>query len=151
MEVRTAVAGDADAVFRLLTQFAVSYVPSRAAFDRHFPRLLATPDSVFLIAEHAAEPVGYLLGFVQLTLYANGPILQLQELMVEPSLRGRGIGSRLVEEACRVGCEHGCAEVTVATRRAAQFYQRLGFQETALYLKRKLEDESGALGEAYAE
>src|SRR4051812_15717684 len=96
-EIRPAQSGDAEGVFALLRQFAVSYAPDRAAFDRHFPRLLTDPDAELLVASEAKILVGYALGFRLLTLYANGAILELQELMVDPGSRGRGIGRSLVE------------------------------------------------------
>ena len=138
MEIRRTEARDAEAVFRLLTQFATSYVPRREAFDRQFPRLLESEQAVFLVVEVDGSVVGYLLGFLLPTLYANGSLLELQELMVDPDCRGRGAGSALVAEARRLAWEAGCVEVTVPTRRAAPFYVKLGFEETAVYLKQKL-------------
>jgi GNAT superfamily N-acetyltransferase len=136
--VRPAAPEDADAVFALLTQFAVSYQPQHAAFDQHYPRLLASQDADLLVACVDGRVVGYALGFRLLTLYANGPLLELQELMVNPQHRGTGLGRALVEAMVQRARETGCAEVTVPTRRAAGFYTALGFAETAVYLKHKL-------------
>lgn len=135
---RHTLPGDAEAVFALLTQFVTSYQLDRAAFDRHFPALVSRDQSVFLVADLGGEVVGYALGSVALTLYANGPVLELQELMVAPERRRRGIGRRLVEAALKWAVAAECAEATVPTRRARDFYVGLGFEETATYLKRRL-------------
>ena len=135
VQVRPAVAADADALFDLLRQFAVSYSPERSAFDRHFPRLLGDDHAELLVAQRDDEVVGYALAFRLLTLYANGPIMELQELMVDPASRGRGIGSKLVQAVTERAGALGCLEVTVPIRRAADYYRKLGFVETAVYLK----------------
>jgi N-acetylglutamate synthase-like GNAT family acetyltransferase len=137
VQVRSAAAADADALFGLLRQFAVSYAPERSAFDRHFPLLLADSHTGLLVAQQDDVVVGYALAFRLLTLYANGPIMELQELIVDPASRGRGIGRKLVEVMVEGAWGSGCVEVTVPTRRAADYYRKLGFTETGVYLKRK--------------
>lgn len=138
LTIRPARAEDADAVFGLLTQFVTSHAPKRAAFDRHFPRLISSAHSVFLVAALGGEVIGYALGNVALTLYANGPVLELQELMVAPERRGQNIGRRLVGAALERALAAGCVEATVPTRRARDFYVKVGFEETAVFLKRRL-------------
>ncbi len=141
VRVRSAEAGDAGCVFALLGQFAMSYRPLRAVFDQSYPRLLEGPASdgaELLVAEVDGDVVGYALAFRLLTLYANGPIVELHELMVEPTFRGRGIGGHLVHAVIDRARATDAVEITVPTRRARDYYLRLGFEETASYLKRKL-------------
>lgn len=138
LTIRPAEPGDTEAVFDLLIQFVTSYLPQREAFERHYPSLIASDHSVFLVGAIDDQVVGYALGSIALTLYANGPVLELQELMVAPECRRRGIGGRLVGATLEQALTAGCAEATVPTRRAKDFYVRLGFEETAVYLKRRL-------------
>jgi N-acetylglutamate synthase-like GNAT family acetyltransferase len=65
-------------------------------------------------------------------------VAELQELMVAPEWRRRGIGRRLVAAVVERARAAGAVEVTVPTRRAVAYYLALGFEETATYLKRKL-------------
>jgi N-acetylglutamate synthase-like GNAT family acetyltransferase len=136
--IRPARPADAEAIFALVEQFAMSYRPERDAFDRHFPRLLAADHVDLLVGEAGGRVAGYALAFRLLTLFANGIVVELQELMVAPEQRGRGIGSMLVESIAERARTAGAVEVTVPTRRARDFYLRLGFEETATYLKRKV-------------
>src|SRR3954467_8680940 len=136
--IRPARLADAEAIFPLLQQFATSYQPDRIAFEQHYPRLLAADHADLLVAEVAEQVVGYALAFRLLTLYANGIVVELQELMVAPEHRRQGIGRRLVEGIVEKAQAAGAVEVTVPPRRARDFYLPLGFEETALYLKRKL-------------
>src|SRR5439155_19390694 len=124
--------------FPLLEQFAMSYRPRRAAFDRHYPLLLGADHVELLVAELDGRIVGYAIAFKLLTLFANGEVVELQELMVDPEYRNQGIGRRLVEEIVERARAGGAIEVTVPTRRAADYYLRLGFAETATCLKRAL-------------
>jgi hypothetical protein len=55
LTIRPAATDDAVAVFGLLTQFVTSYQPDRGAFGRHFPRLIASGQAVFLVAESATR------------------------------------------------------------------------------------------------
>ena len=83
MAVRRALLSDADAVFRLLSNFATSYKPVHSAFDTNYPRLLETPGADLLVAEKGGQVVGYILGIDSLTLFANGVVTELLELYVE--------------------------------------------------------------------
>ena len=136
--IRPARRSDADRLFPLVEQFATSYRPDRAAFDRHFPLLLDADHADCLVAEARGDLLGYALAFRLLTLYANGVVAELQELMVAPEHRRRGIGRRLVAAVLERARAAGAVEVTVPTRRAREYYLRLGFEETATYLKRRV-------------
>ena len=138
LAIRSARPDDAEAVFGLLTQFATSYPPQHEVFDRHYPILTANSQAVLLVATIDEQVVGYALGSIALTLYANGPVLELQELMVAPERRRRGIGKELVEAVLEQALAAGCIEATIPTRRARDFYVGLGFVESAIYLKRRL-------------
>jgi len=61
---------------------------------------------------------------------------QLQELVVNASARGLDVGTELVR-AVEAECERrGVTQLTVASRRAGGFYDRLGFHESAEYMRR---------------
>ncbi|MFJ3773199.1 GNAT family N-acetyltransferase [Streptomyces sp. NPDC090075] len=137
--VRDATPSDADDVYGLLIGFVTSYRPDRAVFgDVTFPRVIeAASDgrAEFLVAEQDACVVGYLLAPRMPTLFAGGTVLELLELTVAEPLRGRGTGSALIRAAQARAREAKDVEVTVPTRRAADFYRALGFRETAVHLK----------------
>jgi N-acetylglutamate synthase-like GNAT family acetyltransferase len=133
--VRPAQVRDADTLFELLLAFATSYHPSRAAFERNLPKLIGSPESDLLVAEQEGAVVGYALAFDLLTLFANGTVTELQELMVAERWRRQGHGRSLVAAVIQRARGRGAVEVTVPTRRAADFYLRAGFVETAQYFK----------------
>jgi len=137
--IRPATAADADAVFGLLQQLAQTYPPDRTAFDESFPVFTSgeNPNALLLVAVDGAGTVrGYALTTFSRLLYTNGNSGHLQELVVDQSVRGTGIGSALIariEQLCR---ENSVRQLTVASRRAGGFYERLGYRSTADFLKR---------------
>ncbi|MFD4599194.1 GNAT family N-acetyltransferase [Streptomyces sp. NPDC058464] len=136
--VRDATPSDADDIYRLLSGFVTSCRPDRAVFDdATFPRIIeaaADGSAEFLVAERDSRVVGYLLAVRVPTLFAGGTILELLELTVAEPMRGRGTGSALIRAAQARAREAKDVEVTVPTRRAADFYRALGFHETAVHL-----------------
>jgi len=84
------------------------------------------------------ENLGYLLGFRHLTFYANGPVGWVEEVVVRRQARGLGIGRLLMSAFEQWAAEHGCALVALATRRAAPFYNALGYEESATYFRKLL-------------
>jgi GNAT superfamily N-acetyltransferase len=145
MQTRHARPEDAEAVFGLLGQLAATFTPDRAAFDRTFADLFqeagagssGLTENLLTVAEDDEGVVrGYALTSIVPLLYTNGPAAQIHELVVDESVRGQALGTALVhaiEEECR---SRGVRQLTVASRRAAGFYDRLGYSSTAEFLKR---------------
>ena len=136
--VRLVQAGDEDAVFALVQQLGHAFAPERAAFDTTIGSYLAgeQPNVVLLVAEEPEGLLGYALMTVVPLLSTNGPSAQLQEIVVDQRARGRDLGTalvRAVEEECVL---RGVTQLTVASRRAGGFYDRLGFHESAEYMRR---------------
>jgi GNAT superfamily N-acetyltransferase len=135
IEIRRAGPADGEALFPLLQGFAMSYPSDRAAFDAHLPRLVEAEHAAVWVACADEQVIGYLVAFHLLTLYANGVVTEIQELMVAPEWRGQGVGGLLVKTAIQNARARGSVEVTVPTRRAEAFYESVGFERTASYLK----------------
>ena len=113
-------------------------VPADAeAFQKAFPAVLADhPRSLLHVAEVDGVVAGYALTTINTLLYTNGPSAQLQEIVVDESMQTSGVGTalvRAVEKACE---EQGVTQLTVASRRAGGFYDRLGYTQQAEYMRR---------------
>jgi len=136
--IRSARPDDAERVFVLLKQLAASYAPDRRAFDESFAFLVDDEaTSALLVAEDAAGLViGYALTTITPLLYTNGRSAQLQELVVDNHVRGSGVGTALIEAIEAVCRDRRVSQLTVASRRSADFYERLGYRSTADFLKK---------------
>jgi GNAT superfamily N-acetyltransferase len=137
--IRALRSGDEDRLFALVSQLGHALIPDRAAFDATIAAYLSgeQPAVTLLVAEDDAGVVqGYALATIVPLLSTNGLAAQLQELVVDRGARGLDLGSALVhaiEEVCRA---KGVTQLTVASRRAGGFYDRLGFHESAEYMRR---------------
>lgn len=138
--IRPARPADAGRVYELVEQLEPAYLPDRSAFDVNFPTLLDdVATSVVLVAENAeGEIIGYALTTITPLLHVNGSSAQLQELVVSDAHRGEGVGTAMVEEVERVCRERAVRQITVASRRSADFYERIGYRSSADFLKRTL-------------
>jgi ribosomal protein S18 acetylase RimI-like enzyme len=91
---------------------------------------LALPHGIFLVARCGGEEVG--CGGLRLLPDAVG---ELTRVYVAPSLRGTGLGTRLMAELEAHAAAHGARELRLDVRsdlvEALGLYARLGFEETA--------------------
>ena len=138
MSVRAAGQEDAESIFEMFSDFAISYRPDRSAFDRSYSSLVSAAGADLLLAEDEHGAVGYLLACDMPTLFANGPVTELLELYVKPVNRNMGVGRLLVSTSVDQARDRGSVEVTVPTRRASEFYRAVGFELTAEFFKLKL-------------
>ncbi len=139
-EIRRATPADADAVAGLAAELAQSFAFSREKFRRSYPALLTDENACLLLAVDGQERLGYLLGFQHLTFYANGPVAWIEEVLVRHQDRGRGVGRALMSAFEPWAAAWGCALIALATRRAAPFYSALGYEQSAIYFRKMLED-----------
>lgn len=139
--IRPAQYADARAILALAKPFATSFVVDAPAFHQAFSALLASSQAHLAVAETARQLVGYVLGFEHYTFYANGRVAWVEEIMVSAAFRRQGIGQLLMQEFEAWARARGCKLVALATRRAATFYQALGYEESAVYFRKLLEVE----------
>ncbi len=139
INIRPAQDADAQAIFALAQPFATSFVVAEPAFHHAFLALLASSQAHLAVAETAQQLVGYVLGFEHYTFFANGRVAWVEELMVSEPLRRQGIGQLLMQEFEAWALARGCKLVALATRRAAAFYQAIGYEESAAYFRKLLE------------
>ena len=143
MNIRRAQSLDVDKLVPLASDLATSFVVDPAIFREAFQLCLQDENSIVLVAEHESSLVGYLLGFDHVAFFANGRVSGVEELYVIPQQRRRGIGRALMVEFEKWALSRSSAQIVVCTRRAAEFYSAIGYEETATcfrnVLKRKAE------------
>ncbi len=139
MEIREILPWDKPHFCRMVREFyrlpAVDHqIPDDHA-ERTFDLLMGdTPYARCFVAVDARDvPHAYCLCAVTWSNEAGGLCVWLEELMVEPSLRGQGIGQRLLGAAMAAypDAARFRLEVTAQNPRAAALYRTLGFEDLA--------------------
>jgi GNAT superfamily N-acetyltransferase len=136
--IREARFADVEAVLPLAEEFVTSFDVDRAAFLTSFQKLIVDDSALILVAETEVSLVWYCLGFVHGTFYANGPVAWLEEIMVKADHRRSGVGGRLMEAFEAWSKQKGAILSALSTRRAATFYEAIGYEASATYYRRFL-------------
>lgn len=136
--IRVARPRDAEALLALAKAFAISFVVDPNAFRVAFAELPALPSGYLAVADADKDIVGYVLGFDHYTFYANGRVAWVEEIMVQEDYRKIGIGRSLMQSFEGWAADRDVKLVALATRRAAAFYKALGYEESAVYLRKPL-------------
>jgi len=134
LEIRRAAAAD---VPRIL-----AFIRSLAEYERGLHEVQATeagllrdgfgPRPFFecILAELDGEAAGFALFFFNYSTWKGRPGVYLEDLFVEPRLRGRGIGKALLQAVAQFALEHGCErvqwEVLDWNTPAIDFYRAIG-------------------------
>jgi GNAT superfamily N-acetyltransferase len=122
----------------LAQAFATSFVVEPGALQQSFSAALVDANVCLVVAEQEQQVIGYLLGFVHTTFYANGPVAWVEEITISAAYQRQGVGRLFMQDFERWAAERGAKLVALATRRAAPFYQALGYQESAMYFRKLL-------------
>ena len=136
--IRRAAPADSAALFDLTREFATSFHPQVGIFEQSLNTLIKQDDALLLVIDEANQLLGYLLGFDHHTLYANGRVSWVEEIMVRPDRRRSGLGRDLMLKFEQWAATRGSRLVALATRRAAPFYTAIGYHESALYFRKLL-------------
>lgn len=138
MKIRKAELDDLQSVLILVKEFAMSFQTIESNFENAYINLLDDKQATVYVAEHDTEIIGYCLGFVHDTFFANGKVSWLEEIMVDKNYRRSGVGTALVQAFESFSNQNGCRLAALATRRAGDFYSAIGYEESAAYYRKVL-------------
>jgi GNAT superfamily N-acetyltransferase len=124
-ELRTAEASDVEALQALFRRSSLSNEGDRATLLAHPDALVFADIAVKEGRTRVATEGGDIVGFVTLALAAAA---ELDDLFVEPSRMGQGIGRLLVDDAVATARANGYRRLEViANPHAIAFYSKVGF------------------------
>ncbi len=136
MNIRKALLDDKQDVFILAKALATSFDVEEDKFNIIYEEYCTKKDISLIVADIDKEIIGYCLAFHHKTFYANGLISWIEELMVKEDFRGKNVGSELMIEIERIAKERGSNLIALATRRAADFYLKNNYEESATYFRK---------------
>ncbi len=108
------------------------FTPEREAQRRGLARIVGHPDvGVILVAREGGAIVGMTNLLYTVSTALGTRVALLEDMVVAPHARGRGVGSALLARAIAVAREQGCGRITLLTdgvnEAAQRFYARHGF------------------------
>jgi ribosomal protein S18 acetylase RimI-like enzyme len=131
----------AQAVVDLLNRYAQEPAGGGAGLDEWVKQNLIAAlqrrrDALILLAPYEGQAVGLMNAFEGFSTFAAAPLLNIHDVYVLPSLRGKGIARALFEYAERVAGHRGCCKMTLEVLSdnlsAQRLYRTLGFEAYAL-------------------
>ena len=157
MEIGFATRADLGAMADLLGElFALEgeFAPRREKQLAALELLLDDADHGRLfVLRDGGRVVGMANALIHVSTAEGGPVLLLEDVIVAATHRGRGHGRRLVEHVLDWARESGLSRATLLADRdnrpALDFYRRLGFEESAMVVRRlRLQARSRRAGRA---
>jgi ribosomal protein S18 acetylase RimI-like enzyme len=128
------------------SRFPLINDPPEPGFEGFLARCRLNPEYVVLVAEEEGRIVGYALGSLEAvnwTILAREHAL-IQDVVVDPDFRGRGIGTALVQRMVRelrtLGAERILLHMPIHNESARQMYENAGFRATMVEYYRGPED-----------
>jgi GNAT superfamily N-acetyltransferase len=101
--------------------------------ERLVPGLRAQPAALILLAYVEGKAVGIATCFRGFSTFAAQPLVNIHDLAVLLSHRGRGIGRQLLDGVVRKATELGCCKVTLEVKannaKARRVYEMAGFSQ----------------------
>lgn len=132
--LRAAQPDDAAAITALMRELAdyekLAHLFVATADDLREALFGTRPAAECLVAEHEGRLVAYALFFQNYSTFLGRKGLYLEDLYVQPTQRGAGLGSRLLRRLAAIAQERGCGRfewsVLDWNQPAIDFYTRMG-------------------------
>lgn len=127
--IRRATINDKEQIYRLLVVLEETAVDPQG-FTDVFTSNLSNPLVFYYVYEQEFKILGFISIHVQKLLHHTANIAEIQELIVDETIRHQGIGNLLFQKAKEVAAENGCNQLEVCCnqRRTSshKFYQSQG-------------------------
>jgi GNAT superfamily N-acetyltransferase len=120
----------------------LKFIRDLAAYEREPDAVVATEEDLLrhgfgqnpyyrcLMAEWDGAPAGFALFFYDYSTWLGRPGIYLEDVFVDPSQRGRGIGKALLQRLAAIALEEGCGrlkwQVLDWNEPSIEFYRGLG-------------------------
>jgi ribosomal protein S18 acetylase RimI-like enzyme len=139
VSVRPAEDEDAVDIAGLVAMLAAELGDPTPVTPAYVADYLQRPGCHALLAMRSSEVLGLLSYSFRPGLYHAADSCIVDELIVQPAERNRGVGTLLLNEVIRLARQQGCAEVSLGVMKsspaALRFYRRAGFEDQALLLE----------------
>lgn len=102
-----------------------------------FQKVLDSKTNYVLVAEDGSRLAGFITASIRSIVRYAQPIMQVDELYVDPDFREHGLGRKLIQEIENLGAENNCLGIYIesAYKHAGghKFYQKNGYEKRGYY------------------
>lgn len=127
--IREATINDKEEIYRLMMVLENGEMIKKDYSDIYDANLL-NPNIFYFVYEKDNCVVGFISIHVQKLLHHSSNIAEIQELIVDESFRGQGIGKHLFQKAQLIALENACAQLEVCCNQTRtnshKFYESQG-------------------------
>ena len=142
VEIRSCTQEDFETVLGLLEQLWPDRELDRGRMREAFLRGLDNDSQEYLCAAVEGEIVGFCSLSVKNSLWQQGYLANVDELVVDASMRRKGIGGELLEKVLQIAAEKGCHRVELDSafhrQDAHRFYEAHGFKDRSLLFTKEI-------------
>ena len=138
---------DSRSIYELICDMEARNLPWET-FNSIYVSQLANPNFVCLICEQDGQVAGSINLRMEYQLHHAERVAEIMELVVRARYRSRGIGGKLLAEACKTAASDGCGQIEVCCNQlrtdAHRFYAREGMNPFHFKFSRRLTGETEA-------
>jgi len=142
IKIREATTKDIAEIVALIQEFARENEDESPITSVFVETYLASPVDFILLAEHDGQVAGLLSYSLNLNLWHAAAGCYIADVFVRESLRGKGVGTGLLQYILKKAESEGCAELSLTVEtdnpRAQALYKRLGIDEVIVGLEKHL-------------
>ncbi len=142
INIRNAEINDFDEIFLLLKQLWPDKKLKKNSLQNVFEHLIKSNQEEFFCAEIKGKMVGFCTLAIRNSLWQEGYMCHICELVVDETFRGKSIGTNLIKAASEVAKKRGCKKIeldsAIHRKRAHSFYKKIGFENRAYLFSKNL-------------
>lgn len=143
MQIIAARREDFEQVFALLPQLWPERHLDREKIFQVYMQALDSKQQEYFIARVAQRVVGFISVRIVTNLWAQGNLLEIEELVVDEAYRSMRIGTKLLQKTIVIAEQNHCRTVEVTSHvnrtRAHNFYEINGFKKLAVHFLREID------------
>lgn len=145
MKIRKCSTQDFEDIFSLLHQLWPGKEFHKDILRQVFEKGVVSDKEVYYCVESENRVIGFCSLYLKNSLWQEGNLGYIGELVIDKNFRDQGIGTELLkvvfEEAKEKGCKRVELDSAFSRTEALHFYENMGFEKRAYVYSKRLQEE----------
>jgi GNAT superfamily N-acetyltransferase len=129
-------------LLEILFSQELEFTANAEAQSRALSMIIGNPElGRIFVCEMDGEIQGMVMLLFTVSTFLGQKVALLEDMVVAPACRGKGVGTRLIDHAVDFACREGFGRITLLTDKdndaAQQFYRSKGFLRSEMVVFRK--------------